>query len=178
MKIHPLVSIAIVAGLCGCAQPARTAYREPLTTPGGEFSTLPPAVQSSVRTEAGAAEIDSISKQGYGDRTVYQFQFKNRAVNPPLYIASDGSILNSNQTVAVGASADSIAASTGNAVSGLKLDDLPPSVVQVIRHHAPTAEVDSIHRLTSQGNTFYNATFKDPDHHPKLLISDDGHLIQ
>jgi hypothetical protein len=58
------------------------------------------------------------------------------------------------------------------------MDDLPPDVVLTIRHQAPTAEVESVSRLTSEGDVFYNVTFKDQSHHPKLLIRDDGKLVR
>jgi hypothetical protein len=176
MKIHTLWFVAIATALCGCADEQPMTYQQPLTSPGGEFATLPPAVQNSVRAEAGMAEIQSISKEAAPH--IYEIRFRNSDVYPPLYVASDGSVLTSNLTVAVGASEDTIAASTGSEASGLKMDDLPQNVVQSIRHQAPTAEVDSISRITSENNVFYNVTFKDPAHHPKLLIREDGKLIQ
>lgn len=178
MKIHSLWFIAIAVALCGCAEHRVAEYHQPLMSPGGKFAGLPPAVQNSVRAEAGTAEIEDISENGDADAPIYQIHFKNPDIFPPLYVAGDGSVLRSNMTVAVGASADTIAASTGSAVSGIKLDDLPPNVVQTIRHSAPTAEVESISRLNSQGNVFYDVTFKGPTHHPKLLIRDDGRLVQ
>jgi len=177
MKMNTLWFVAIAAALCGCANDySGVTYQQPLTSPGGIFATLPPAVQNSVRAEAGLAEIESINKEAAPG--VYEFRFKNSDIYPPLYVASDGSVLTSNLTVAVGASVDTIAASTGSAVSGLKMDDLPPNVVETIRHQAPTAEVQSVSRLTSEGDVFYNVTFKEPAHHPRLLIRDDGKLFQ
>jgi len=176
MKTDSLWFVAIAIALCGCADETRMTYHQPLDSPGGIFATLPPAVQNSVRAEVGTAEIATISKEAAPG--VYEFQFRNSEVYPPLYVASDGSVLTSNLTVTVGASEDSIAASTGSEASGLKMDDLPPNVVLTLRHQAPTAEVDSISRLTSENRIFYNFTFKDPLHHPKLLISDDGKLIR
>jgi Neuraminidase (sialidase) len=178
MKIHPLWFIVIAAALCGCADQQPIVYQEPLTSPGGEFATLPPAVQNSVRAEAGTAEITSISKDNTGGSAIYQFQFRNSDIYPPLYVASDGSVLTSNLNVAVGASEDTIAAATGSETSGIRMDDLPPNVVLTIRHRAPTAEIDSVSRLTSNGDVFYDVIFKDPAHHPKLLIRDDGKLVQ
>jgi hypothetical protein len=180
MKIHSLWFVAVAAcALCGCAsEPAIIAYQEPLTSPGGEFSKLPPTVQNSVRAEAGMAEFEDISRGKIGDLTVYEFRFKNQEEFPPLYVASDGSVLTSNLTVAVGASEDTIEASTGSGTSSIKMDDLPLKVVEMIRRSAPTAEVDSISRLTSAGEVSYDVTFKDPVRHPKLLIRDDGRLIR
>jgi hypothetical protein len=178
MKIHPLWCVALACALCGCASEPIVAYQEPLTSPGGEFSKLPPTVQNSVRSEAGMAEIEDISKGKVGERTVYEFRFKNHEVYPPLYVASDGSVLTSNLTVAVGASEATIEASTGSGTGSIKMDDLPLKVVEMIRRSAPTAEVDSVSRLTAAGDVFYDVTFKDPVRHPRLLIRDDGRLIR
>jgi len=179
MKMNTLWFIAIATALCGCASQApEVAYRQPLNSPGGEFASLPPAVQNSVRAEAGMAEIVGISKENDAGAAIYEIRFRNADVYPPLYLASDGSVLNSDLTVVVGASRDTIAASTGSGVSGIKMDDLPSNVVETIRHQAPTAEVDTLSRLTSEGDIFYNVTFKDPRHHPKLLIRDNGKLVQ
>jgi hypothetical protein len=177
MKTHALWFVAIATIFCGCAaEETPMTYQHPLTSPGGVFATLPPAVQNTVRAEAGMAELSSVSKDAAPG--VYEFRFRNSDVYPPLYVASDGSVLTPDLRVAVGASEDTIAASTGSATSGIKLDDLPPNVVGTIRHQAPTAEVAAINRLTSEGVVFYDVSFKDPTHNPKLIIRDDGTLIR
>jgi hypothetical protein len=177
MKTHVCL-VGILAVLCGCAQPLVITYNQPLTSPGGEFATLPPAVQNSVRAEAGMAEIESVHKNPNGPTAVYEIRFRNAAVYPPLYVAPDGSVLAPDLTVAVGASEDTIAASIGSEASGVKMDDLPPNVIVTIRHQAPTGEVDSISRVTAEGQVFYSVTFTDPRRHPALMIRDDGHLLQ
>jgi hypothetical protein len=177
MKTH-VWFIAILAALCGCADEPLMSYNHPLTSPGGDFSKLPPAVQSSVRAEAGSAEIERVIRNPDGPTAVYEIRFRNAAVYPPLYLAADGSVLTPNLTVAVGASRDTIAASTGSAASGLKMDDLPHNVVLTLRQQAPTSEVDSITSVTTGGQTYYAVTFKDAAHHPMLLIRDNGHLMQ
>jgi len=181
MKTHSFWFAALLAVLCGCAEePPAVTYNEPLTSPGGEFSTLPPAVQNSVRAEAGMGEIASVIKikNTEGPTKFYEIRFRNPEIYPPLFLASDGSVLNPDLTVAIGASADTIAASTGSVSSGVKTDDLPPNVILTIRHQAPTAEVDSITRINSGGQVFYSVTFKDPQNHPALLVRDDGRLVQ
>jgi len=178
MKTHAFWFIVIAVGLCGCANQPLITYDQPLTSPGGEFSKLPPAVQNSVRAEAGMAEIESVRRNPNGPTAVYVVHFRNAAVYPPLYLASDGSVLTSNLTVAVGASVDSIAASTGSEAGGLKMDDLPPNVVLTIRHSAPTGEVEAISRTSSEGQVLYSVRFKDPSRHPALIIRDNGQLVR
>lgn len=179
MNIKSLWCALAVCALCGCASEDRVVYyHQPLTSAGGEFSKLPPAVQNSVRAEVGSAEITRVDKFTYRGQPVYAFAFRNVQQYPPLYVATDGSVLNPDMTVAVGASPDSIEASTGSGVTTMKMDDLPSNVVQTIRHTAPTAQVESISRLTSNSDVFYDVSFKDPGHHPNLLIRDDGQLLK
>jgi hypothetical protein len=178
MKIHSLSMVALACVLCGCASEPIAAYHAPLLSPGGKFSKLPPTVQNSVRAEAGMAEIEDILKRRTANATYYEVTFRNPDVNPPLYLAADGSVLSPDLQVVVGATEDTIEASTGSGVSSLKFDDLPINVVQTIRHSAPTAEVNSVTRLNSGGDVYYDVTFKDPGNHPRLLIRDDGRLVK
>ena len=104
MKFRSLFFLVLGGFLAGCAsEPSTMTYHAPLTSPGGKFSTLPPAVQNSVRAQVGSAEIETISKEASGDSRIYIFHFKNRDVFPPLYVASDGSVLTPDLQVAVGA---------------------------------------------------------------------------
>jgi hypothetical protein len=179
MKTRSLLYVALAAVLAGCVEEAPlTAYHQPLTSPGGIFSTLPPAVQNSVRAQVGMAEIAAIHRHRDENGTIFEFLFKNPDVFPPLYVATDGSVLGPNITVAVGATPESIAASTGSLVGGLRLSELPPNVVLTIRREAPTAEVNTISRIYEGTDVFYEVTFKDAAHHPNMLIQNTGRLIQ
>lgn len=179
MRYSFLCLIALAALLSGCIEEEPVVrYDRPLTSPGGQFSLLPPAVQNSVRAQAGAAEIDAISTEEYQGSTIYKFHFKNTLVYPTLYVAPDGSVLTSDLRVAVGATAESIAVSTGAGSNGVKLDALPQNVVSTIRSRAPTAAVDSVYRTASGNETIYEVLFKDPEHHPSLLISEDGRVVK
>lgn len=179
MKFQSLFFLALGGLLAGCASETPTmTYHLPLNSPGGKFSTLPPAVQNSVRAQVGSAEIDKISKETSGDSRIYIFHFVNAQVFPTLYVASDGSVLTPDLQVAVGATQDTIEASTARVSSGIKFDTLPVDVVNSIRNHAPTSEVDSVQRITAGSDTFYDVFFKDPGHHPRLLISEDGKVVR
>src|SRR5438477_6419468 len=72
---------------------ATLSYDQPLVSPGAQFSGLPPAVQNTVRAQAGAAEIVALFKQTNADLLVYKFYFRNPEVNPPLIVSTDGSVL-------------------------------------------------------------------------------------
>lgn len=179
MKTHSLYLIGLAAVLAGCVeQHPLTTYNQPLTSPGGEFSRLSPVVQNSVRAQAGMAEIDDISKETSGGSTIYVFHFKDSVVYPPLYVASDGSVLTSNLDVAVGVSADAIQASTGFGSNGIKLLDLPVLVVTTIRSQAPTAEVETVQKISEGPQVYYEVFFKHPEFHPTLRIADDGTVLE
>lgn len=177
MKMHSLFIIALATVLTGCVEEHPIVYNKPLTSPGGIYSKLPPTVQNSVRAQAGTAEISNLARDDSTGSPIYIFYFKNPELFPPLYVASDGSVLTSNLTVAVGASPETIEAATGSGVSGLRMGDLPPNVVETIRHSAPTSVVSTISRLTSEGDIFYEVTFEDPSTHPSLIVRDDGHVL-
>lgn len=179
MKIHSLWPLTVLVFLCGCVEPQPViTYHQPLTSPGGQFSRLPPAVQNSVRAEAGMAEIEWVYKEEYKGAIVYEVRFKNHEIFPPLYLAPNGSVLNPDLTVAVPASEETIEASTGASVGRMRLEDLPPNVVLTVKHAAPTAEVDSISRHVSTAGVFYEFTFKGPMEHPAVFVRDDGRLVQ
>jgi len=177
MKTRYLLIAALAAVLTGCVEDHPIAYNKPLTSPGGIYSKLPPTVQNTVRAQAGTAEISRIVRNDSTGSPIYIFYFKSADLFPPLYVASDGSVLTSNLTVAVGASPETIEAATGSGVSGLRMGDLPPNVVDTVRHSAPTSVVNTITRLTSEGDIFYEITFEDPATHPGIIIRDDGHVL-
>ena len=51
-------------------------------------------------------------------------------------------------------------------------------MIYTMHNQAPTGEVDSVRRITRGTDTFYDITFKDPAHHPRLFITSDGTLLK
>src|ERR1043165_909974 len=172
--------------VAGCAEryeqpsvrPVRTilSYDQPLVSPGAQFSGLPPAVQNTVRAQAGSAEIVALMKETNANLVVYKFHFRNSDVNPPLMVSSDGSVLNPDFSVAVGAPTDTIGVGTGAAVQGLKLSDLPQNVMKTIQERAPKAEVASIRKEARGDNFIYIISFKD-ETNPELRVNPDGSVF-
>jgi len=183
VALAAVVSVAaILLSGCCCSTPTGAAdvyypYTFPLTSPGEKFGGLPPAVQHSIRAQAGGADIYDIVKLTPSGRVIYEIVFVESWRLPPLYVESDGSVLFPDFSVAVQANHDMIGAVTGGAVGGLRLSDLPINVANTIYQKAPTAEVDSIHKLVSGEAVYYEITFKGK-HTPKMLISDDGTLLE
>ena len=173
------VFLAIV-GVVGCAthtEPAHYPYHQPLSSPGEKFGGLPPAVQKTVRAQVGAADLYDIRKLDASGRVVYEFLFHDHDRYPPLYVASDGSVLYPDMTVAVAAEEPNIGALSGGAAGGIKFSDLPIAVAHAALEKEPTAEVAFIHKLYLGGNPFYEVSFKNAKRYPKLLIAEDGTLV-
>lgn len=190
MKTVCLLASALALALTvGCARhhairprpafaKAGNPYTAPLVSPGVEFRALPLTVQRTIRAEAGATPISNILKYDAGGRIVYGTYFENPDAFPPLFVATDGSILNPDLSVAVGGVgiSDTAGMITGSGVSGLTLSDLPPKGVLVLKKYAPDAEVDTIGKDTYAGQVSYTVTFKG-DAYPPLDLDADGNPL-
>jgi hypothetical protein len=152
-------------------------YTKPLTSIGGKFGALPPAVQNTIRAEAGAAEIIDVVTESTPDRVYYKVLFREKVIYPPLYIAPDGSILNPDLSVAVPAPRDSTGGAAAGPVETVTLNDLPANVVKVIRDQASDAQVTTISKEIWGTHIVYLVSFKDPTRHPKLLVVADGTIL-
>lgn len=176
-----LVLAALAAGCVNRAEvrPHGHPYHYALESPGTLFAGLPPAVQNTIRAQAGGEEITHIARDATGaDGTVYRIHFRNAAIFPPLYVAPDGSVLNPDLTIAVGAPRDTIGvAATGPITGGLTLSDLPPDVVRTIQQHAPSSEVEYINRHTHEDRVTYEVGFKS-DRYPILHLNADGSVVE
>jgi hypothetical protein len=134
-------------------------------------------VQNTIRTETGAAEIDSIAKDTSSGRLIYKAFFVSGDVFPPLYIAPDGSVLNPDLTVAVGAAQDETIVLTGGGASGLRVADLPEPVVSTIDQFAPRTDVAALDKETWGNRVVYIINFKD-EHKPKIYVAADGTVLR
>jgi len=180
MKRLILSVLPMLAFFAGCARhhakveaPTATVqdyypYRKPLSTPGTRFGSLPQNVQTTVLSEAGTVEISDVGRENIAGRVIYKIYFKDAADYPPLFVGSDGSVLNPDLTVAV-------AAPPGPTT--IKFDDLPLSVTRAIREKAPEAEVGDIKLEYWGDHTIYVVSFKDDRHFPKLCVAADGNVL-
>ncbi len=190
MNFRFLCSTTLLAGaaviLAGCARehravvvvdkPLETPYQTPLLSPGAQFAALPPVIQHTIRAETGAAEIDKIIKDTNSGPVVYRVYFVHHDAFPPLYIGADGSVLNPDLSVAVGASKETVKISSGGAATGLSTSDLPPNVMKTVQRQEPEAEIDTITKETRGDQTVYIFTFKGR-RHPRLMVAADGSVI-
>jgi hypothetical protein len=183
MKTLFILILGLSSALIGCARHRAAKadsypYTNPLTSPGAKFAGLPPAVQGTVRSQVGAADMYDILKSRHGDQVVYEIIFSDGRIFPPLYVRSDGSVLYPDLRVAVPAGRDDIGALSGGAGSGMKLTDLPIKVVNTIQEKAPTAEVAFINKFMVEDKTFYEVSFKDSQVAPPMMIAEDGSLVK
>jgi len=174
MKSPVLVLVPLVMWLAGCATQSenkkaaqQTPYRKPLTSPGAKFGALPPIVQLSVLAQVGPVQVVDAVRDTSSGRVVYKIYFRDSEIYPTMYVAPDGSVLNPDLTVAV-------KARPGTRV---KLAELPPVVKKAIPEHAPAGEISYISKEAWGERTVYVVTFKDEAHNPKLLLGEDGTVL-
>jgi hypothetical protein len=180
--------LLLLAG--GCARhtspapvPAATAdlsypYRKPLTSLGSKFGALPQGVQNAVRAEAGLTEITEVTKAATADRVYYRISFRDVANYPPLFVGSDGSVLNPDLTVAVPAPHDLSGGLSGGPPVKVTIKDVPTNVVALIRERAPEAEISSMSKEIWGDHVVYLVSFSDAERYPKLAISTEGIVLQ
>ena len=174
MKLSLLAVAALTLALVGCSTPTNetshpyaTRYHKPLTSQGAKFGALPTVVQRTVLAEAGPEEIVDAVRDTSSGRVVYKIYFKDAEIFPPLFVAPDGSVLNPDLTVAVSA----------HQGTRLRLSEVPVKVIKAIPERAPSAEVAHISTESWGGRTVYVVTFKDEAHNPKLLLAEDGTVV-
>ncbi|MEI7935897.1 MAG: hypothetical protein WCK27_04340 [Verrucomicrobiota bacterium] len=174
MKSPVLLVMSLTVLLAGCATQnqnktaaQQTPYRKPLTSPGAKFGALPPIVQLSVLAQVGPEEVVDAVRDTSSGRVVYKVYFRDSEIFPTIYVAPDGSVLNPDLTVAV-------RARPGTRV---KPADVPPSVKEAVLKRAPAAEVAYISKESWGERTVYVVTFKDQTHNPKLLLGEDGAVL-
>jgi hypothetical protein len=190
MKFYFLGALLLLSFFAGCARhrstyatddnappqknaynppPQDNHYKNPLSTPGARFGSLPPVVQNTVRSEAGTAEIVDARKEISDGRIFYKISFRDYNNFPPLLVGADGSVLNPDLTVAIPAPQEPS--------QELKLSDLPPPVKKVLEDRKLLGEVASISHEHWGNHMVYIVSFKEAAHQEKLHIVADGTML-
>jgi hypothetical protein len=165
--------------LSGCASEERIeAYHAPLTSVGARFGALPAAVQNTVRAQTGAAQISDIEKEHQSIGTVYKISYADEGLYPPLFVAVDGSVINPDMTVAVGATHDETTIAKGGAAGGMHFSDLPEPVAHVVENAAPQSDILSIDKQLWGNRVVYIIGFHDEMRHPRLYVESDGTILR
>ena len=66
---------------------------------------------------------------------------------------------------------------TGGPITGITLQDLPPSVKETLEARAPHAEIELIEKKPRNGQLVYEFTFTESSNTPKLYVSEDGKVL-
>jgi hypothetical protein len=167
-----VAALAVLVAGCATSDKAKvaqnkTSYRKPLNSPGAKFGSLPPVVQRTVLAEAGQGEVVDAVRDTSKGRVVYKVYFRDPEIYPTLYVAPDGSVLNPDLTVAV-------KAREGVQV---KLSEVPEKVKEAIPKRAPITDVSYVTKESWGPLVVYVVNFKDEAHYPKLLLSEDGTVM-
>jgi hypothetical protein len=179
MKVCFFASLALALA-SGCAshhshsakvsQPdVRSPYSIPLSTPGARFGSLPAVVQATVLSEAGTASIYDIFTDTSGNRVVYKIYFDDAVNYPPLWVGSDGSVLNKDLTVAVPGPREG--------KPSIPMSDLPTSVLKLLQERPPGGETTNIAKEYWGDHTVYIVTFKDELKFPRMYVLADGTVL-
>jgi len=102
MKYQILCAVAAVALATGCAEMRKHAGASsendqnvltggPVT--GTRIKDLPSAVRETLKQRVPTAEVADIDKQTREGRTVYKISFMESGKNPAVYIAEDGTVM-------------------------------------------------------------------------------------
>jgi hypothetical protein len=167
--------------LAGCASDYvvdtvvyESAYKQPLVSPGGQFGSVPVAVQNTIRAETGSAEIAVIRTNDISGEWVYDVYFANPEIYPPLYIAKDGAVLRPDFSIAVPPAP--IEATSANGT--ITLSDLPAPVVLALKEQATGSHITSMEREVYGSKVMYVIGFEDPAKYPRLYITSDGVVLK
>jgi hypothetical protein len=174
----------MAALLGGCAtrdlppRQLQSPYNRPLVSPGTMFANLPPTVQRTIRAQAGAAQIVDVARLRAGSDTAYKILFEPPALYSPLYVAADGSVLNPDLSVAMGAPSDEFDTLSGAETSTSNLQDfLPPQVLDALRNRAPLKEIVRVSRQPWGERSLYVVTFQDQKVYPTLYVTSEGTVL-
>lgn len=175
-----LVPVGLALLWAGCRQPgagasSATRYTNPVTSVGAAFAALPLPAKHAVRAQAGATEITGITELRVSGQRVYQVTFATSGLLPPLYVAEDGSLLNPDFTVAVGAAESPGGTETGG-ITNIALADLPEPVRKQLLASSPTVVVSSIEKELWGNREVYLITLDDTAK-TRLYIESDGTVL-
>jgi hypothetical protein len=96
-----VAGIALMSGCAGTRDRGGTDYsgQSAVATGAatGVASSLPPAVENTVKEKAPGGTIAAVVKQKRNDRTIYEVVFSDPIRYPKLWIAEDGTFLSDKQ---------------------------------------------------------------------------------
>jgi hypothetical protein len=174
--------VFLCALLCGGCIHRNYAYQSPyrhaFVSPGMKFLGLPVAVQNAIRAQAGAAEILDIARYEMHDWTYYKVWFFREGSYPPLYIAQDGSVLNSDLTVSMRPPTETFQELAGHKFGTVSMADLPAEVVKTIKTQAPTFEIQRIEQTGDAFDRVYLIQFRGTNAPAAIRVHSSGKILE
>ena len=142
-----------------------------------DLSQVPAAVQTTIRSHGGNAEIARITHETKDGRMVYLVEFKEPGKNPKLWIAEDGSIVKTNGRQASGEAIDE---SAGADKHKLTYNDMPKPVQDAITAQKGNAPIEGIklHKTTRDGKAVFAVEFEEKGKNTKLEIDEQGTVLK
>jgi hypothetical protein len=169
MKNQIMMAIAAAGLMTGCAT---REYRV------ASLRQLPFPVQQTIREESPTGNISHVEKRNHGGQAVYSVSFNDPVMNPPMVIASDGTLLGGGRGIVMPERERMINESAGGeAPLTMRVEDLPLPVQNAIRAQAPDAKIVSVHKQFRPG-VVYDVRVANPGATRSLHIADDGTILE
>jgi uncharacterized membrane protein YkoI len=153
------------------------------------YNQLPEAVRKMVETRVKSGEINDVERKVKNGEATYEIGFKQADQRQQeIVLSHDGRILSDSPAVAAGAPARGTSASSGpNALlaepvtlsssSKVQLSQLPAPIQRAISTAAAGARIEDVERGTWQGQTVYQAGFKDSGRHVEVQVRENGTIL-
>src|SRR5687767_711594 len=151
---------------------------------------LPPAVQKTVRQQAGANKIADIDRETRTGRIVWEVEIEQQGRNTEIHVAEDGSLVDTGllgrtepaPSTAPGASGTAVgnpaSGQTGRVFAGTRWEDLPPAVQQKAAQFGGKANVQDIDRESENGRAVYEIEFKREGRNLEIEFFEDGTILK
>lgn len=153
---------------------------------------LPPAVQKTVREQAGANKISDIDRETRTGRTIWEIEVEQEGRNREFHVGEDGMLVTdagllgraadetagrTREITGTGAAAGS---QTGRSVLsvGPKWEDLPPAVQQKAMQFGGKEKVADIDRETENGRVEYEIEFRREGRNLEVEFAEDGSITE
>jgi len=137
------------------------------------LSQLPPAVQKTMRAEAGNLNLENIHKVTRNGQTAYRASFDKAGMKARLTVGEDGSVLQYQETdrLALVTEVPKITS------SGMKVADLPQAVQTKVKDLAGKNTVGDVSKDTESGKPIYHVAFNDAGIHTDLVLDQSGKVL-
>ena len=157
------------------------------------FEELPPAVQKTVREQAGAQKIADIDRETRTGRIVWEVEFEKAGKNTEIHVADDGTLLPEGEGLAgttsrttqpgerptaTGTPAGTQTGRSGVALAmGTQWEDLPQAVQQKAMQFGGKEKVTDIDREDLRGKVAYEVEFRREGRNLEIYFGEDGTIL-